>query len=96
VDSGAPPITERISGWVTSLTGSSDEPQNGHAAKSKEPPVAARPRTPRSTDAARTRRRSDSRATAERDSPSWVLRAAAVMLLALLMLALVVIVMSVV
>ena len=34
------------------------------------------------------------RTTPEKESPSWILRAAAVMLLALLMLALVVIVMS--
>jgi hypothetical protein len=101
-DAGAPPITERISEWVTSLTGSRSEPQNGHAAEPvKGPPTAARsdrPRVPRTSEAgtaARTRRRSDSRSAVERASPSWILRVAAVGLLALLMLALVVIVLSV-
>ena len=79
------------------------QPQNGHAAEPKPvkgPPTAARtdrPRVPRTSEAgtaARARRRSDSRSAVEKKSPSWVLRAAAVMLLALLMLALVVIIMS--
>jgi ferric-dicitrate binding protein FerR (iron transport regulator) len=95
------PITGRISEWVTSLTGSRPEPQNGHATEvEKAAPAAARadraraPRTPEPAAAARTRRRADSRAAVERERPSWLLRAAAIGLLALLMLALVVIVLS--
>jgi hypothetical protein len=53
------------------------------------------PRTSDAGAAARTRRRTDSRSGVEKESPSWVLRAAAVGLLALLMLALVVILTSV-
>jgi cell division septation protein DedD len=98
-----PPLGERISDWVTSITGSRSEPQNGHAAPPKPadgPPTAARkdrPRTPRASAAAGAagpRRRPDRRPTAASDQRSWVLRAAAVMLLGLLMLALVVIVLS--
>jgi len=84
-----------------SLTGSRSEPQNGHAAETVKdvPPTAARtdrPRVPRTSEAgtaARARRRSD-RTAVETASPSWILRAAAVGLLALLMLALVVILTS--
>jgi hypothetical protein len=100
--SAAPPLGERISDWVASLTGSRSEPQNGHAEAMavKATPAAARidrsrvPRTSEAGSAARTRRRSERRTPAERESPSWVLRAAAVGLLALLMVALVVIVLS--
>ena len=101
-----PPLGERISEWVGSLTGSRDEPQNGHAAEPKPddvPPTSARSGAARAerirsaqgvSAAARTRRRSDSRAAADRGGPSWILRAAAVGLLALLMIALLVIVFS--
>ena len=103
-DPPSAPLGERISEWMSSLTGSRSEPQNGHAAEPQAvvdgPPTAARtdrPRVPRTTEAgtaARTRR-ADRRTTVEKESPSWILRAAAVGLLALLMLALVVIVLSV-
>jgi hypothetical protein len=101
-----PPLGERISEWVGSLTGSRDEPQNGRAAEPEPadvPPTAARSGAARTdrirsaqevSAAARTRRRSDSRAAADRDGPSWLLRGAAVGLLALLMVALLVIVFS--
>jgi hypothetical protein len=96
-----PPITERISDWVTSLTGSRPEPQNGHTTEAEQAQPAAarsdRPRHGRTSEpaaAARTRRRTDSRATADRESASWMLRVAAIGLLALLMLALVVIVLT--
>ena len=91
---------------MTSLTGSRDEPQNGRTAEQPKPtdvpPTAARsgaarPERSRSaqdlSDAARTRRRTDSRHAAE-GGPSWILRGAAVLLLALLMIALLVIVFS--
>ena len=97
-----PPLGERISEWMSSLTGSRPEPQNGQPAEpvKDSPPTAARtdrPRVPRTSEAgtaARTRRRADRRTVVEKESPSWILRAAAVGLLALLMLALVVIVLS--
>ena len=102
----APPLGERISEWVGALTGSRDEPQNGSTTEPRKPadapPTAARSGAARTdrirsaqgvSAAARTRRRSDQRSAANR-GPSWILRAAAVGLLALLMVALLVIVLS--
>ena len=80
--------------------GAAERPRGRGSGLVDGPPTAARtdrPRVPRTTEAgmaARTRR-ADRRTTVEKESPSWILRAAAVLLLALLMLALVVIVMSV-
>ncbi len=90
---GSSPLGERISDWVASLTGSREETQNGGADKE---PAGHRPERTRAAQAGgaavRTRRRSD-RGLAG-DGPSWPLRVAAVGLLALLMVALVVIVLS--
>ena len=108
-----PPLGERISDWVTSLTGSrSEEAQNGRAdeAKPAVPPTAARsgvsrpertrparrtePRAAQAAGAARSTRRTADRRRADQDHPSWILRGAAIGLLALLMVALLVIVFS--
>jgi len=86
----------RISEWVSSLTGSRVGPQNGHAEAPRSGAARAdRLRSAQGAGAAsRTPRRSDPRAAAGRDGPSWILRVAAVGLLALLMIALLVIVFS--
>jgi hypothetical protein len=91
-----PPLGERLSDWVSSLTGSRPESQNGgvDAKPEKTRPPAGRTERARAAQAsgaaARTRRRSAS----AHDGPSWPLRVVAIGLLALLMVALVVIVLS--
>jgi predicted nucleic acid-binding Zn-ribbon protein len=89
-DTPEPAFGERISAWATSLTGARSGPQNGHTAKPPATARTSRARTARPGDAASTRRR----VPPEKGQPSWVLRAAAIGLLALLMIALLVIVFS--
>jgi hypothetical protein len=99
-----PPLGERISEWVTSLTGSRDEPQNGRTEVPTPADVptsgraAARSDRTRSAQgasaAARTRRRPDPRHAPGQTGASWILRGAAIGLLLLLMVALLVIVLS--
>jgi predicted nucleic acid-binding Zn-ribbon protein len=90
-----PPLGERISDWMASLTGSRAESQNGGAETEPTAQRAERTRPAQAGGAAvRTRRRTDRRVPGADDGPSWPLRVAAVGLLALLMVALFVIVLS--
>jgi len=82
---------------MTSVTGSLGqraEPQNGR----KDPPRTntrrATPARPAAQAAAATRRRTDRRSPADARKASWAMRVAAIGLLALLMIALIVIVLS--
>jgi predicted nucleic acid-binding Zn-ribbon protein len=97
--SSGPPLGERISDWVASLTGSRAEAQNGGAetepARRTPRPTGQRTRAAQAGGTAvRTRQRTDRRRRGADDGPSWPLRVAAVGLLALLMVALVVILLS--